>query len=656
MFKLYSWLMALCLSASSALLFAQSIGNFDYPYIENYGIAVEKELGMPYTGEGTNLIPPGTDLYEGDDVNTIHYGQIPPNSSSKPVIVFVHGYASNASVFYEARDNMYRDVYSDGYRTAFVSLTPNRHMWTNGFMLANAIDQIKVRYGVNQVVLVGWSKGGVDCDAALNHFGSHNDVSQAFTLSSPHNGTAIAELANSFLLSFVNIIFMQDNDATRSLTRGYMSYFRSVTDNDPHNTTPFTTLGGWGSGPLARVSIPQAFLHLNGGSKASGGNDGVVPYQSSVRPNSRELFSGQRKEYYWWGGWYYTGPSQTDLDHFEVTRGGLVWPYIKAVLNGNTTYRLQETGVSNPNQSVRSQLQILSSNKGQQRFFVSKNSEKVQIILGQQNMDEEISILDNKGQKLEFNPISEEKSAAGIRELQLEYHFPESGWYTIESEKPFVAIVMDEAGVQAQLNTNLSAEKFCYENGEQIDLEVLLEDAEGNRLEAKDQKVSLVLKKQMNLKFEAAEDAPKVYQFNKKGDRFGLSLREGLDAGIYELIVQIDADDYQRTITHSIAVTAKSSTSKEEMSLINAKINQIEAYPNPFTTQLNIQLENKEGLDQLKIYDQLGRLVETLVLDPEQESQLIQWNVADSRLNNGMYILQLGEGSSQVSKTVILNR
>lgn len=655
MFKLKTRLMALCLSLSPFLLLGQSIGNFDYPYIENYGLAVEKDLGAPYTGEGTNIIPPGTDLYEGDDVNTIHYGQTPPNSGSKPVIVFVHGYASNASVFYEARDNMYRDVYSDGYRSAFVSLTPNRHMWTNGFMLANAIDRIKVRYGVNQVVLVGWSKGGVDVDAALNHFGAHNDVSQAFTLSSPHHGTAIAELANSFLLSFVNIIFMQDNDATRSLTRGYMGYFRSVTDNDPQNTTPFTTLGGWGNGPLARVSIPQAFLHLNGGSKSSGGNDGVVPYQSSVRPNSRELFSGQRKEYYWWGGWYYTGPGQTDLDHFEVTRGGLVWPYIKAVLNGNTSYRTQPTGNNNPNKAVSSKMQILSSNQGQQRFYVSDNSEKVQLIFGQQNMDEEIVILDKNDNQLEFNPIQEEKSAEGLRETKLEFHFPESGWYRLESKKPYVAIVMEEVGVQATLKTNLK--EFCYITGEAINLEVLLEDANGKTIEAKDQKVSLMVKKQMNLDFTAADQAPQLYQFKTATDKFDLNLASGLDAGIYELIVQVDAKDYQRTIMHSIAVKANDQKEEtENNALPSGKIQILQAFPNPFSNQLNIEIENQQGLDELRIYDQLGRLVERLQLDPEQEKQLINWDVKGAKLTNGLYILQLGEGSNQVSQTVILNR
>lgn len=655
MFKLKTCLIALCLSISPLFLFAQNVGNFDYPYIENFGYAVEKDLGAPYTGEGTALIPPGTDLYEGNDVNTIHYGLTPPNSSSKPVIVFVHGYASNASVFYEARDNMYRDVYSDGYRSAFVSLTPNRHMWTNGFMLANAISQVKTRYGVNQVVLVGWSKGGVDVDAALNHFGANSDVSQAFTLSSPHHGTAIAELANSFLLSFVNIIFMQDNDATRSLTRGYMGYFRSITDNTAQNTTPFTTLGGWGNGPLARVSIPQAFLHLNGGSKASGGNDGVVPYQSSVRPNSRELFSGQRKEYYWWAGWHYPGPSQTDLDHFEITRGGLVWPYISAVLNGNTSYRTQMTANSNPNQIISSKLQVLSTNQGQQRFYVSNNSEKVQLIFGQQNMDEEITILDTDGKQLEFNPIQEEKNADGLRETKLEFHFPKSGWYHLESKKPFVAIVMEESGVNATLKTNL--EDFCYTTEDEINLEVLLEDANGKTIEAKDQKVSLIIKKQMNLDFTAADEAPKVYQFKSVTTKFGLNLAAGLDAGVYELIVQIDAEDYQRTIMHSIAVKASPQEDKTENNpLPSGKIQILHAFPNPFSDRLNIEVKNQGGLDELRIYDQLGRLVERIQLDPEQEKQLISWKVTDAKLSNGLYILQLGQGVNQQSQTVILNR
>ena len=274
----YTVLAVLCLV--STFSYSQQYQN---PAIENFGPPNEVNLGAPYPGEGIDLIPGGVDLYSGDDPNTIYYGLTPPGSANRPVLVFVHGYASKASVWYSGDDNMYNDVYNDGYRAAYVSLTPNKHVWTNGAMLSTIIDRVTQHYNVSSVTVVGWSKGGVDTDAALVHFGANSKVDQVFTLSSPHNGTYLAELANSWLLSLVNIIFMQNNDATRSLTRGNMAYFRSITDNNPNNTVPYTTIGGWGNGPLARVDIPQGILHLNGGSKSSGGNDGVVPYRSSLR-------------------------------------------------------------------------------------------------------------------------------------------------------------------------------------------------------------------------------------------------------------------------------------------------------------------------------------------------------------------------------------
>ena len=49
-------------------------------------------------------------------------------------------------------------------------------------MLSKMLDRVAAHYGVEKVILVGWSKGGVDCDAAMTHFGAHKRVSKKVVL------------------------------------------------------------------------------------------------------------------------------------------------------------------------------------------------------------------------------------------------------------------------------------------------------------------------------------------------------------------------------------------------------------------------------------------------------------------------------------------
>ncbi|MGA9225557.1 MAG: alpha/beta fold hydrolase [Mesobacillus sp.] len=198
---------------------------------------------------------------------------------AKSPIVFVHGYNNSASVWWEGND-MYETALANGYQTAFIDLYADRDMWENGALLAQKLKVIYDYFGQKKLVVVGYSKGGVDAQTALVHYGAYPYVSNVITLSSPHHGTQLSDLAHSSTAWWLAALLGNNNDATRSLQTGNMAYFRSITD--PHANAKlnrYYTLGGtkWGSFGSATY---WGGLYLS----SYGSNDGVVTVASSRVP------------------------------------------------------------------------------------------------------------------------------------------------------------------------------------------------------------------------------------------------------------------------------------------------------------------------------------------------------------------------------------
>ncbi|MEL7002149.1 MAG: T9SS type A sorting domain-containing protein [Bacteroidota bacterium] len=595
----------------------------------------EYSLGSPDYREGTQIIPVGIDLYEGDEVNTIYYGRTPSNSSDKPVILFVHGYASNARVFFTGEDNMYADVYRDGYRSAYVSLTPNDDMWTNGFMLANMITRIKSHYNNAPLVVVGWSKGGVDIDAALVHFGANNQITEAFTLSTPHRGTGIAELANSQLLSLVNIIFMQNNDATLSLQRGYMNYFRSITDNKSSNNVPYTTIGGWGNGPLNRLDIPQGILHLIDGPKSAGGNDGVVPYQSSIRPGATELFGGLEKKFGFFGP-YYDGPDQTNLDHFEVTRGGKVWPFIRNSLeqSSNGRQRFIQEYLPKEGQTIVSRMQWADVSKDES-LIVSTHSQNSRLL----TLSEEkapIAMINEHNQRTIFETNISARSNTNANTIDLAGISP--GRYRIESKEPIV-FMSEEGGAEMILDIkqnvlrldhsgllNMVLRFNALSENEEVDIDAYLVpsvDLDMNRLEYK--KIPLLLEQ------------------HKEG--FNFYVNSSLGKGIYQLIIRAQGSNFKRDLMTSIAVTG---IPQEDN---NLGLNNWSVYPNPAQDIVNIRLEDTANESELTIYSMRGQVIYQTVIKAGTNS--FQWPISSQ--HSGLYIVELKQKDKSTRQKLMID-
>lgn len=216
-----------------------------------------------------------------------YVGESPSNGSeNRYPVLFVHGLNSASDTWYE-NNNMYNTAYQNGYETSFIDLYPGKNMWDNGAMLSQKIQEISAHFG-ERVVVVAHSKGGIDTQSALVHYGADPYVERVITLSTPHYGSQLADLAYSSWAGWLAGILGSKNDATYSLQTGYMDYFRSVTDSHANVfETPLFTFGGtkWGS---FGSSLYWGGLYLS----SYGSNDGAVTVNSSRLPYATEIRVG----------------------------------------------------------------------------------------------------------------------------------------------------------------------------------------------------------------------------------------------------------------------------------------------------------------------------------------------------------------------------
>ncbi|MGY3716365.1 esterase/lipase family protein [Sutcliffiella cohnii] len=206
---------------------------------------------------------------------------IDPN---KAPVVFVHGFNSSSRTWWESND-MYQVALQNGYETAFVDVHPDKNMWDNGILLASKLQEIYNYFGQKKLVVVAHSKGGIDTQNALIHQNAHPYVSNLITLSTPHYGSELADLAYSSWAGWLAGIFGGRNDATYSLQTGYMSQYRVQTDGHANRSrNPIYTFGGtsWGS---FGSSLYWGGLYLS----SYGQNDGAVTVRSSRLPYSHEV-------------------------------------------------------------------------------------------------------------------------------------------------------------------------------------------------------------------------------------------------------------------------------------------------------------------------------------------------------------------------------
>lgn len=235
-----------------------------------------------------------------------------------PVVVFVPGLGQPARSFWEKSEvyglnEMYARATADGFRTAFVGFAAEKErpmdMWHNGRILAWQLADICAYYQTSAVTLVAHSKGGVDAQTAAVYYGAAERMRGVYTLSSPHWGSELADLAYSSVGFSLGERMGVHSDGCYVMQTGYMRAYREKTDT-AGRAVPLYTFAGCGSGPaLSRVWAGAQIL------SRWGQNDGVVTVRSAQNPFGQHL-------------------ATLDFDHIQMQSGQFIWSHVYSAMAG----------------------------------------------------------------------------------------------------------------------------------------------------------------------------------------------------------------------------------------------------------------------------------------------------------------------------------
>lgn len=348
-------------------------------------------------------------------------GDAPENPiPDAPVLLFVPGLNNIAQIFWEDND-MYETARDAGYQTAFIQLHDaggeSADMWDNGELLAEKIREISEYFGDRKISVIAYSKGGVDTQTALTYYGASNYVENVVTLSSPHHGSELADLAYSAWAGWLADLIGAKGDGTYAMQKGNMIAFRDQIDNEPlAYANPYYTLAGtdWGT-----IFSANWF----GGTYLSqyGSNDGVVTTASSTLPGGQEVAVGQ---------WNHT-----------TIRTGATFPFLVDYLVDS-----QQVGVSafpgdsvkeDPNQDVTKWVHggpLVKDEASETSIFVEEDVKNIQLNLLTSHLLTDLKLRDPDGHlvtpKIE-NQQHDEGFFAGAYQYQLTVADPQAGEWTL---------------------------------------------------------------------------------------------------------------------------------------------------------------------------------------------------------------------------------
>lgn len=355
----------------------------------------------------------------GDDRGTPGYwyaGETPSSiDPSKSPLVFVHGYNNSSAVWHEGND-MYEVALANGYETAFIDLHHDRDMWTNGAILAEKLQEMYHYFGGKKLVVIGYSKGGVDIQTALVHYNAHPYVSNVISLSSPHHGTQLADLAHSSAAWWLAALLGNNNEATESLQTGNMQYFRSLTDSHPNTVkNRYYTLGGtkWGS-------FGSAFYW--GGLYLSqyGKSDGVVTAVNSRLPGASIVQEG---------GW----------NHTTIREGSHTFPVFRpytSITQPAANFSIEDSEAAGSKPRIHSIVKGGTSvNAISEHFLVEDNVKSITIsFISEKNLSS-LKLISPDGREYKMGKAHKEESEffKGAWVHQIEAENPEDGTWVLKA-------------------------------------------------------------------------------------------------------------------------------------------------------------------------------------------------------------------------------
>jgi hypothetical protein len=381
-------------------------------------------------------------------------------------------------------------------------------------------------------------------------------------------------------------------------------------------------------------------LNLNGGNKDNGGNDGVVNYNSTKRPNSAVIFGKL--------------DSRGNVNHFEIAEGSKMWSYIKGQLPSSLSREQAAEMIAdnyNPNAVVESSAQVIAAENGNATVLIEPGARALKIEVFTESPDE-IWLLNPKTQeRLLLQPEANLRNDfLGDFVHTAEIERPDAAEYIIRSSNNsrMVVIASTEGGSRLRFSSDLNDQKLTYERGEPMHLKVEVNGYLPNNAE-----VSGTLLYVGDLEGNPAEDgAAYRLSFERAGNgQFNTTFTEDLKPGIYAINLEARGTQMQKNIIHTIAVEERKATGSNQGPLDIEQAG-FAIYPNPSTTgNFNIVLNKTDSPASIRIYDIAGRQIAAWNTTEVQS----RWQ-APTHLQNGIYLIEIEQDGQRHTQRLVLNR
>ncbi len=545
--------------------------------------------------------------------STIHYGVTPPNYNGK-VIIFNHGYIDLNQGQFLFDNSFYQDTYNEGYQAIFVATTRGKGIWINGELLAEAIDIVTQKYNVAQVYLVGHSNGGKASEAAMFQFGKKDKVTRAFALGTPFWGTYLADISQMPWLNWAWRLTGLNEGARTSTTYYCRDVVRPILDNHPDNEPgKFVVLGASGFYKGSTIAAP-AFL-LTGGIllPVQGANDGVAPYNSTLRPGAEYVFS--------------KNDSRAIFDHLDVGLGQFSWPYVKSYIENKS----HKSIVSNINEKhptrIESNYYIIHSENEYDKINLDKGSKFAVAEILHEDSEAIFNSIDKNGKKVIHKNYHTQnhKTVIPFSEDQV----------SLKSNSKFVAFIKQDNGIR------MSLERISNKNNTILKVDIYSNQKDIQPI--KNTEVRAILTKTSEIDGTPTQNESKVVLFKRNGSSFYYDTKN-LEHGVYSAFINSENNTaFRRSIIsgfvvgdiqEAFALNSNNGSLKPIKESIRIIPNSVK---NNAVLSINTELASKHI--KATIYDITGRSVKTISLDTADNAYDISEYVQS--LIPGIYLLNV---------------
>ena len=554
--------------------------------------------------------------------STIHYGAAPSNYNGK-VLVFNHGYIDLNQIQFLFDNSFYEQAYDEGYQTVFVATTRGGGIWKNGRLMAEALDIITEKYNVPDVSIIAHSNGGKAAEAAMIAYGKNEKVKRVFALGTPYWGTYVADVSQFPLLRWAWSLTGLNEGARTSTTYYNRDVVRPFLDNEPNNEPgKFVVIGATGfdrgSNPFARAGF-----RLTGGIilPQQGTNDGVAPYQSTLRPGATNIFVDN--------------DSRGLIDHIDVGLGQFSWQYISPLLKSDQVKSARRIASYQPATRIESD-----------HYIVYSENKYDQIILDEDATYALATIL-HKDSNANFQLYADgNKSAESTRSFSSENHettIAISNYKsTLDSDSPFVAFIRPNNDVRMYFDQEKTNGSLVLKTG--------FTSVNKKNFSSDEALVRATITKTATITGEEVNASPEIFDFNIKNGEFLLNTDE-FSPGVYSILVTGESQGrFRRNIMSGFVV----GDIKSELSTLGSVLPEtlhktsFTLLPTIIDNQALVSLTDDQirGQIDLQIFDMSGKLV--VDAKPEIKS-LKQVDISrhTSGLLAGIYILKINDYPSQ---------